>query len=189
MNKRMVLIVAVVIAALTALYVVSERNGFVHQELGITAAYDSNQAVLDQISQSIQGTNLAAKQYSDVVIKAITAGMSGRYGTNGSQASMQWIKENQQGIDPAVYSKLQQVIEANYATWKAAQVTLRDRVRVYEGSLQDFPGNMVASLTGFPRRDFDMALYKRMIVTEGTTEAFKTGRMQNVGNLLGGDKK
>src|SRR3989344_3347902 len=104
-------------------YGVVKRNSFISQEIGITAAYDANKATLDKIMQTIQGSGLAADKYTDVVIKAITAAMTGRYGEGGSKAAMQWIRENQQGIDPAIFQKLQQVIEANFAEWASAQRT------------------------------------------------------------------
>lgn len=177
--------IAVIVAVMVmAGYTVTKRNSFVRQEIAITASYDANKATLDKITQTIQGSGLAADKYGDIVIKAITAAMTGRYGPEGSKAAMQWIQENQPNIDPAIFNKLQQVIEANYAEWASAQITLRDRVRVYETDTQEWPGALVAGALGYPRKGFDIALYKRMIATDDTNDAFKTGKMKGVGDLI-----
>ena len=185
-TKAIVAIVAGIIFLGFIWYGIQTRNSFVSQENGISAAYDANKAVLDKVDQTIKGSNLSAKEYSDATIKLVNTAMTGRYGPDGSKAAMQWIQENQPNIDPAVFKTLQQVIQANYAEWSATQITLRDRVRVYENATQFFGGSIVASIFGFPRRGFDMELYKRMIVTNETSQAFQTGQMPSIDTLLNG---
>jgi hypothetical protein len=179
------LIAVIGIVLVVGAYTWQQRNSFRSQEITIAAAWDSNKPVLDKVTQNIKGAGLAVNEYTDLIVKAINTGMTGRYGPAGSQAAVQWIRENQPNIDSAVFLKLQQIIQANYAEWAAAQITLRDRVRVYETDTGQGLSGIVASVLGYPRESFNMALYKRMIVTADTNETFDTGKLKGVDELLG----
>ncbi len=180
-------IIAAVVAVIVGvgLYCLSTTNSFKTQERAIAAAYDANKATLDKVSQTIEGSGLAADKYGDLVKDALKVAMSGRYGPDGSRAAMQWIKETMPNIDPSIFNKLQQVIEANYAQWSAAQISLRDRVRVYETDVDVAPSGWVAGVFGYPRAGFDIETYKTMIVTSETSDAFRTKTMKGVKGLIG----
>ena len=152
-------------------WVIGTRNEFVQQEQGIKAQYDQNRNNYDNFVKSVIETAGVAGKYADDLAKVTRAAIEGRYGANGSQAVFQWIQEQNPQVDASIYKKIQQVIEAGRLSFETNQKTLIDKKRVYETMLNQFPGNLVAGMMGFPKIDLD----KYGIVTSDRTEkAFET---------------
>ena len=180
MNKVLIVLLSAFVAFCLAVgglfgYAISVRNSLIRQENGIKAQDLDMQNVHASIYQQMESQGLVAKQYGKMVIDALDAAISGRYGEGGAKAAMLWIQEQNPNIDPSIMAKLQVTIEAGYNKFESAQRTKIDNVRTYANQLDVFPSNIVASMFGFPR--IDMALANR-IVTSGTTKQdFSTGEL------------
>lgn len=152
---------------------IGTRNEFIAQEQGITAQYDQNRNNYDNFVKSVVEVAQVPTKYVEGLKEVALAAIQGRYGEKGSQAVFQWIKEQNPTVDPGVYKKVQQVIEAGRLSFETNQKTLIDKKRLYQTQLAQFPGSIVASVSGFPRID----LKKFDIVTSDRTEkAFETKR-------------
>ena len=77
-------------------------------------AYDNGWKKVVEIAQIPTMQQAAYKDVYDGVMK-------GRYGSNGSQAMLQLIKEQNPTLDPALYTKIQQTIEIFHDQFEAAQ--------------------------------------------------------------------
>lgn len=147
------------------------NNDCVRQEADIKAQYSQDQNNFDNFTKAIQEAAQVPSMYAEDLQKVATAAIQGRYGEGGSKAVFQFIKEHNPNVDVSVYTKVQQLIEAGHLNFEREQKTLLDKKRVYEVTLNSFPGGMVARVMGFPRID----LSKFDIVTSDATQrAFET---------------
>jgi hypothetical protein len=175
------LIIIGVIVAVLAVGVISGimyNNDFVKTENLIVATDGDLQNVHASIFNNIKSQGLSVEKYGDMVIKAIDASMTGRYGAKGSSAAFQWIKEENPKIDTATFTKLQQVIDAGYNNFETKQRTKIDIIRTYKNKIQVFPANLYASILGFPK--IDLKKYSEVITTEETKKTWETGNMKTI---------
>lgn len=168
-------VVAVVITVIIVVVgsYVSAANYGVEMETRIKAEWENNENVLSQYSQKIQEAAQIPAMQRDDVAKVLTGAIGARYGAAGSQASMQWIREQNPSLDPAVYKKLQQIIESGRDEFKNAQTKLIDVKRSYETSLGYVWKGFWMRLAGYPK--IDLSKYKA-ISNDYANEAFKTGK-------------
>lgn len=151
--------------------VIGINNNMVGIEAGIKAQYKQNQNNYDNYIKKVQEVAQVPDMMRDDLEKVYKTAMTARYGENGSKAMFQWLKEQNPNLDPTVYVKIQNIIDAGRTSFEADQKMLLDKKRVYEVELGVFPNNLIASFLGFPKMD----LSKFDIVTSGETEeAFKT---------------
>lgn len=109
----------------------------------------------------------------DDILKVAEAAFRGRYGAEGSKAVFQAITEQNPTVDPALYTKLQQIIEAGRNEFQASQTRLLDVKRSYETALGSFPQGFIMKALGYPKVPLD----KYNVVTSDRAEkAFETGR-------------
>lgn len=161
-----------VIGGLFLMYVSAFNYGN-RAEQSIEAAYTNNQNILAQYGQKIQEAAQIPTMQRDDVAAVLTGAIGARYGKSGSQASMQWIKEQNPTLSPKVYEKLQQLIEAGRDEFKNAQTELIDKKRSYQTELGSFVQGMFLKAAGYPKKD--LASFK-IITTDAAEQAFKTGK-------------
>lgn len=151
---------------------VSNANYGNTAEQGIKATYANNQNILGQYTLKVQEAASVPAMYRDDLQKVMTSVLSGRYGKNGSQAVMQWIKEQNLPYDSTLYVKLQQIIEAGRNEFQTAQTHLIDEKRVYTTNLGYVWKGYWLAKAGYPKINLDD--YKT-ITTEESNNAFKSG--------------
>lgn len=152
---------------------VSAANYGVQAENGIKAEWENNENILAGYSQKIREAAQIPTMQRDDLVKIFTGTLGARYGANGSQASMQWIKEQNPNLDQKTYIKLQQIIEAGRDEFKNAQTKLIDKKRQYENQLGFVWRGFWLKLAGYPK--IDLSKYK-IITNEYASEAFRTGK-------------
>ncbi len=163
---------SVAVVGVLAISYISAFNAGNKAEQGIKAAYTDNTNVLSQYTLKIsEAAQIPAMQRDDLT-KVVQASLSARYGENGSQAAMQWLKEQNPQIDSTVYTKLQQMIEAGRNDFTVAQTKLIDRKRGYETQLGSFWRGTWLSAAGYPK--VNLADYK-IVVSSQAKKTFETG--------------
>lgn len=151
---------------------VSNYNYGNKAEKQILAEWENNENILAGYSLKITEMAQVNTMYKDDVKEVFTSVMTGRYGENGSQAMWQWLKEQNPQIDPSLYTRLQQVMEAGRNEFKVSQTRFVDIKRTYETNLGYLWKGFWLRTAGYPK--INLADYK--IITSGhAKKAFETG--------------
>lgn len=142
-------------------------------EKQIQAQYTDMENILAQGGLKVQEVAQVPGMMTDDLVRVSKEAMQGRYGDKGSQAVFQWIQENYPGkVDPTLYTKIQQVIEAFRDKFQNSQTKLIDMKRAYETNLGYFWKGMWLRIAGYPKIDLD----KFKIISSGRAQkAFETG--------------
>jgi hypothetical protein len=177
MNKALVVSLSALgifmtLAVVTVIFYFSCSNYGVQAEAGLEAVWTNSQNILGQYTLKVQEVASIPAMYKDDLKEVMAKELSSRYGTEGSKANMQWIKEHSVNFDSTLYTKIQQVIEAGRNEFQNAQTRLIDVKRVYVTALGTVPRSWFLSIAGFPK--VDLAKYKPVVAGD-TAEAFKTG--------------
>jgi flagellar biosynthesis component FlhA len=170
------IIVALIVAAFAAVVItsyISAANYGNRMEMQLKAKWEDNENVLAQYGQKIMEMAQIPEMYAADVKSVTTAAIQGRYGEKGSNAVMQWIKEQNPTIDSSVYVKIQQAIEAGRNEFKNSQTQLLEIKRSYETSLGTVWQGFWLARAGYPK--VDLTKYN-IITTDRASKAFQTGK-------------
>jgi len=162
-----------VLIALFAFAYIGAHNKANRLEQTIKAEAKNNENILANYGQKIQEAAQVPGMATKDIVEIAKAAIGGRYGENGSQAAVQMITEQNPNANPALYEKLQQIIESGRDEFKTHQTRLIDAKRVYETELGSAITGTMMGIAGFPKINLDD--YK-VVSTSRAENAFKTGR-------------
>ena len=151
---------------------ISATNNGAKEDAQLKAQYQNMENVLSGYSLKVTEAAQLPAMYTKGLEDVAKAAIQGRYGANGSQATMQWIKEQNPTVDPKLYLKIEQIIEGGRDNFQNEQTRFLDMKRSYETDLNSFPSGFFYRLAGFPKIPLDS--YK-LISSEHAEETFKTG--------------
>jgi len=138
----------------------------------LDATWKNNKVVLSNFHKKVAEVAQVPAMARDDLVKVVEAAIQGRYGKDGSKAVFQMIGEQNPSLDPSMYTKIQQIIEAGRDKFETNQKEMIDVQRAYETALGSVPKGIFLKVMGFPR--VDLGKYK--IVTDSATEtAFELG--------------
>lgn len=138
----------------------------------IVFAWENNENILAQYSQKIQEAAQITEMQRDDVARVLTGAIEARYGAEGSQATMQWIQEQNPNLDSTVYQQIMQIIEAGRNDFQMAQSMLIDKKRAYNTALGMLIQGSMMRVAGFPRIDLDDY---QAITTSRAQDTFESG--------------
>lgn len=164
-------IVCLIVAVISGSYI-SYYNVGARSENAIKAQYENMENILAQYGTKIKEAAQIPNMQVDGLRKLFSGALESRYGKNGSQATMQWIKEQNPNLDQTTYLKLQQLIEAGRNKFENAQTRFIDAKRSYKTNLDLFWSGMWLKFAGYPKIDLDK--YK-IISSSHAKKAFETG--------------
>lgn len=142
-------------------------------EQELISILENNKNIYSQGTQKVLEIAQVPGMYAEDLTKLIKQDIEGRYGDQGSKASVQFLKEHEIKLDPSMYAKIQQAIEGFRDDFKNNQTRLIDVKRVYQTSLGSFWDGTWLRVAGYPKID----LTKYVPVTTETTEkVFKDGK-------------
>lgn len=168
----LVLVSLLTIAGILVGSYVSAVNYGVSAEAGIKYAWEDNQQVYGNYTNKVQEIAAVPELYKNDLKEVVTAALTSRYGKDGSKAAFQWIQEHQTNVDPGLYKKIQEVIEAGRNEFQTKQTRLLDLKRNYETNLGYVYRGFWLKLAGFPRTD--LSKYNAITSAE-SKESFQTG--------------
>lgn len=167
------LIVVALIALISVPSYISAKNFGVRTENGLRTKVENNENIYAQGTQKIMEIAQVPAMYADDLKKVVTAAIQGRYGDKGSQATFQWIQEQNPTVDPSMYKKIQQVIEAFRNEFQQAQTEMLQMRNTYENALGYFWQGMWLSAAGYPK--IDLSQFK-IVTTDKARQTFETKR-------------
>lgn len=138
----------------------------------IKAEYENMQNILGQYAPKIRDALGVTELQTDAVLKVFTGANESRYGKGGSNATFQWIKEQNPNLDQETFKKVQQMIEAGRNKFENAQTKFIDTKRTYQTQLDYVWSGLWMSIAGYPKINLDD--YK-IVKSSHATEAFETG--------------
>jgi hypothetical protein len=149
-------------------------NTAISYETGINRVYKDAQNVLSSHSNKIAEAAQVPGMARDDLAKVIKEAIGGRYGENGSQATWQWIKEQNPQVDPALYRNLQTMIEAGRNKYENSQRMVLDQCAEYENYRGYLVSGFMLRIMGFPKiQNIDKVCTP--IVSGYTQKAYETG--------------
>lgn len=168
-------------------------------ESGARAQFKANKTSYDTMWKTVQEVAQVPKQYKNDFKDILVSESEAKFGEGGSKAMMQWFQERDIRLDPAMYIKVQTVIEAGRKDFQRGQDMLADRQRRYEDHLRIKPGAYWKGMSGHPMEvrgkfapteDLDgdgfLTVLDYPIVTSAKTEAvFASGEENEVANVFG----
>lgn len=166
-------IVGLVAVGLIGSYI-SYANYGNRTEVAIKAKYADNENVYAQGTQKVVELAQVPTMYVADLEKIVRAAIQGRYGENGSQATFQWLKEQNPSLDPGMYTKIQQVIESFRNEFKNAQTQLLDQCRSYETNRGNVWSGLWLNITGYPKMDIEKMC--TIVTTDKARQTFETKR-------------
>ena len=143
-------------------------------EVAIKAKYQDNENIYANGTQKVMEIAQVPSMYAADLKAVFTAAIQGRYGENGSQATFQWLKEQNPQLDSGMYVKIQQVIEAFRNEFKAAQTSLLDQCRSYETNRGNVWSGLWLRIAGYPKMDIDKMC--TIVTTDKARQTFETKR-------------
>lgn len=121
----------------------------------IIAEYDNLQNILASHSQKVAEAAQIPSMQTDDLVKIFTNTLDARYGSDGSQATFQWLKEQNPNLDQTTYIKIQQIIESGRNKFENAQTKFIDTKRVYSTNMGYFWKGFWIGLAGYPKINLD----------------------------------
>lgn len=167
------LLVVILSMLMLVMSYIDAANYGVMMEKKLEAEYTNNQNILAQYSQKISEAAQVPSIMRDDLKEVVMAAISGRYGKDGSQATFQWLKEQNPQLDSKVYVKLQQIIEAGRNEFQNVQTRMIDTRRSYETNLGYVWKGFWMRLAGYPKTD--LKKYEP-IITDNVQKIFKEGK-------------
>jgi hypothetical protein len=152
---------------------VSDNNYGASVEAELKAARDDNKNILAQYQQKILEATQVPEMYKNDFKEVLSSAMTGRYGPDGSKATMQWIQENNLKFDSSMYNKLQDMIAAGRKDFEKGQTRMIDIRRGYETQLGYFWRGTFLRMAGFPK--LDLKEYEP-VITQRTEDTFKNNK-------------
>lgn len=165
-------VIGVLIAVVVGSYVSAYNYGNT-AENELKAIKENNQNILAQYTQKVQEAAQVPSMMKDDVKEIVTAALSGRYGADGSKAVFQFIKEQNPTVDPQLYRKIQQIIEAGRDEFKVSQTRLIDAKRAYSTNLGYLWKGMWMRIAGYPKINLDDF---KAVTNDYAAKAFATGK-------------
>lgn len=154
---------------------VSANNYAVTQEQNIIAQDEQSQNVLGQLAPKIKEALGVTKLQTNALREVVSGANETRYGKSGSQATIQWIQEQNPTLDQSNYGKIIEMIEGARNDFSLAQEKKIDMVRSYRTNLNIFPGSLFYRSLGYPTEDF-FKKYGEIVISNHAADAFRTHR-------------
>lgn len=164
----------VVLAALIAVTAYVGANDYAAgAEAQLRAARDDNKNILAQYQQKVLEAVQVPEMYKNDLKEVISADVQGRYGPEGSKATVQFLKEHAVNFDAGLYKTITEIIQGGRKDFEIGQTRMIDIRRSYETQLGYAWRGFWLRLAGFPK--INLADYAP-ITTEGVETTYKNGK-------------
>ena len=164
---------AVVIGLTVVTSYISAANYGNRTENALDAKLENNENIYAQGTQKVIEIASVPQMYVEAVSKVTKDAIGGRYGADGSKAVFQMLREQNPSLDPGMFVKIQQVIEAFRNEFQNNQTAMIDMKRSYKNQLGYVWSGFWLRIAGYPKND--LSKYD-IVTTDKARETFKTKR-------------
>lgn len=173
--KMTLAIIGAIIVSIIVVFAGSYISNFNYgneAERTIEAEYENLQNVLGQYSLKIKEAAQIPSLQTEDLATLFTGALDARYGSDGSQAGFQWLKEQNPNLDQSTYVQIQRMIEAGRNKFENHQTKFLDTKRQYETNLGYLWKGMWLRVAGYPTINLDEY---EIVTSQHAREAFETG--------------
>ena len=143
----------------------------------LTAMLENNENIYANGTQKVIEIAQVPSMYAEQVGKVTREAIQGRYGQDGSKAVFQFLQEQNPELDPAIFAKIQVVIEEFRNKFELAQRDMIDVKRMYNTQLGSLWTGFWLGVAGYPK--VDMKKFE-IVTTERARQTFDTKRDQGI---------
>lgn len=143
----------------------------------LTAMLENNENIYANGTQKVIEIAQVPSMYAEQVSKVTREAIQGRYGQDGSKAVFQFLQEQNPQLDPAIFAKIQVVIEEFRNKFELAQRDMIDVKRMYNTQLGSLWTGFWLGVAGYPK--VDMKKFE-IVTTERARQTFDTKRDQGI---------
>lgn len=127
-------------------------NAAVSQETAIKSQWEINMGIRDTMVKEITDGLTIADKERDSLGNTLEKMFVAQNPEDGRGQLMQWSQNAGVDISPELYAHVLDIMEGKREEFFRGQRNLRDKQRVYEESLNSFPGLLVYPVYGFPTK-------------------------------------
>lgn len=150
---------------------VSAVNKSASYSANIERFHEQSKNVLSEYTLKIREMAQVPDMYTEALQKHVESTFTGRYGSNGSQAMMQWITENNIEFDSSMFRNLQATMESGRNAFSLSQTRKLDICANYKKEFNYFWSGFWLNIAG--------AVYPTdqcsIIIDSETATQFNTG--------------
>lgn len=143
----------------------------------LNAMLENNENIYANGTQKVIEIAQVPTMYADQVSKVTREAIQGRYGQDGSKAVFQFLQEQNPQLDPAMFAKIQVVIEEFRNKFELAQRDMIDVKRMYNTQLGSLWTGFWLGVAGYPK--VDMKKFE-IVTTDRARQTFDTKRDQGI---------
>lgn len=143
----------------------------------LTAMLENNENIYANGTQKVIEIAQVPSIYAEQVSKVTREAIQGRYGQDGSKAVFQFLQEQNPQLDPAMFAKIQVVIEEFRNKFELAQRDMIDVKRMYNTQLGSLWTGFWLGVAGYPK--VDMKKFE-IVTTDRARQTFDTKRDQGI---------
>lgn len=161
-----------ILLAIIAGMFISAGNTANEMENGVKYGYENLQSIHSQYTQKVNSIVQVPKAYKNDLKEVVGADISGRYGKDGAQATLLFLKERALNFDSTMYQRIIDVIVAGRNQYQAAETLFIDKKRSYETNLNYIVRGSMMSIMGYPKINLEDF---KTLKSQATANAFETG--------------
>lgn len=164
-------IVAIIVVVVGIL--LSYANKAVDYEQNINKFDRASMNTLSSYTLKVKEMAQVPDMYAEQLKSIIQATFEGRYGENGSQATFQWIQEQNLQFDPSMFIQLQTVMNSGRDEFKLSQDRKLEICTNYDILTNRPVSKFILSILGYPSEGIDTKC--RIVLDQNTIDTFKSG--------------
>jgi hypothetical protein len=153
--KALKVLAPIALLALAILFVVTPyihyKNFGNQQDNLVRAEYQNMENILAQYSLQVGEAAQIPSMQAEDLSRIFTNTLDARYGSNGSQATFQWLQEQNPALDQATYANIQNIISAGRNRFENAQTRFIDVKRLYENAIGNVWSGFWLGVAGYPK--------------------------------------
>ena len=169
----------ILLVLLVSTYYIGVSNTANRNEKQIEMLHNNSQSELSNYTMTIIEMTKVSDKYKDGLKEIVTKTMEGRYGENGTEAIVSYLKEQNVTLDSQVYLNIQNSIVAGRKDFKNSQNMIMDACAKYKTTLDNVVSGAFLRIAGYPKMK-TLESKCSPVTDEKTNKTFDTKKQESV---------